>query len=169
MSARTHDETTLKIANKLFSKAPDIKKLNHMSQIQIKDLIRGVGFYNTKAKHIKEAAYKILKDFSGEIPQTREGLMSLPGVGRKTANLVLNRAFNIPAIAVDTHVHRISNMLGWVKTNTPEKTETELMKILPKKYWSDMNNLFVSIGQQYRSKKMLVKFLKENKLINSQV
>ena len=86
-------------------------------------------------------------------------------MGRKTANLVLNRAFGIPAIAVDTHVHRISNLLGWVKTKTPEQTEKELVKILPKKYWPDTNRLFVSIGRQFTSKKKLKEFLKENKLI----
>ena len=91
--------------------------------------------------------------------------MVLPGVGRKTANLVLNRTFGIPAIAVDTHVHRISNLLGWVKTKTPEQTEIELLKVLPKKYWPDTNRLFVSIGQRYRNKAKLLKFLKENNLI----
>ncbi|MBI3397279.1 endonuclease III [Candidatus Woesebacteria bacterium] len=168
MSARTRDETTLRIAHKLFEVAPDVKKLNQLTETQIKNLIRGVGFYNTKAKYIKETSEIILKDFKGKVPNTREKLMSLPGVGRKTANLVLNRAFNIPAIAVDTHVHKISNLLEWVKTNSPGKTEIKLMEVLPKKYWTDMNNLFVSIGQQYRSKKKLVDFLKANKLINSQ-
>lgn len=91
--------------------------------------------------------------------------MELPGVGRKTANLVLNRAFGIPAIAVDTHVHRISNLLGWVHTQTPEQTEKELIKTVPKKYWPEMNKLFVSIGRQFTSKKKLEEFLKENKLI----
>jgi endonuclease-3 len=86
-------------------------------------------------------------------------------VGRKTANLVLNRAFKIPSIAVDTHVHRISNLLGWVHTKTPEKTEVELMRILPKKYWSDINRLFVSIGRQFTLKKKLEEFLRKEKLI----
>ena len=91
--------------------------------------------------------------------------MKLPGVGRKTANLVLNRAFAKPAIAVDTHVHKISNLLGWVKTKTPEQTEKRLEKILPKKYWSDINRLFVSMGQQYRNQDKLKEFLRRNKLI----
>ena len=107
----------------------------------------------------------MLKEFEGEIPKTREQLMTLPGVGRKTANLVLNRAFNIPAIAVDTHVHRISNTLGWVNTISPEKTELALYKILPKKYWSDANRLFVSIGRQYTTKKRLDKFLEKEDLL----
>lgn len=92
--------------------------------------------------------------------------MKLPGVGRKTANLVLNRAFDIPAIAVDTHVHKITNMLGWVRTKTPEKTEKELTKILPQKYWKDTNHLFVSIGRQFNTTKKLEEFLKREKLIN---
>jgi endonuclease III len=100
-----------------------------------------------------------------KIPNTREELIKLPGVGRKTANLVLNRAFSIPAVAVDTHVHRITNLLGWVKTKTPEETESKLNKILPKKYWPETNKLFVSIGQQYRSKEKLIKFLKRNGLV----
>jgi len=100
-----------------------------------------------------------------KVPNTREKLMELPGVGRKTANLVLNRAFKIPAIAVDTHVHKISNILGWVHTKTPEQTEKELVKIIPKKYWPEMNKLFVSIGRQFTSKKKLEEFLKEKGLI----
>jgi endonuclease-3 len=160
MSARTRDSVTVIVAKKLFEVAPDLKHLKKLSQKEIEDLIKGIGFHKTKAKHIYELAQMIDK-----IPKSRDELMKLPGVGRKTANLVVNRAFNTPAIAVDTHVHKISNMLGWVKTTKPEKTEEELMKILPKKYWSDMNKLFVSIGQQYRSEKLQKEFLRENKLI----
>jgi endonuclease III len=160
LSARTKDELTLKVSEGLFNKAPDIKALRKLSQEAIQKLIYPVGFYKVKAKHIKR-----LSEMIDNIPKTREGLIKLPGVGRKTANLVLNRAFNIPAIAVDTHVHRISNLLGWVKTKTPEQTEMQLTKILPKKYWPYTNKLFVSIGQQYRSKVRLIKFLKENNLI----
>ncbi len=166
MSARTKDDTTLVAAKRLFKKAPDIKKLNKLTTKQIQDLIYPVGFYKTKAKHIKELAEKVIKEFDSKIPKTQKELTSLPGVGIKTANLVLNRAFGIPAIAVDTHVHRITNILNWVHTKTPEQTEKELNKIVPKKYWSDMNKLFVSIGRQFTSKKKLIEFLKEEKLIN---
>lgn len=165
MSARTNDDTTLAAANRLFTKAPDLKKLDRLSESEIRDLIYPVGFYKTKAKHIKALAMTVLAGYGGEIPQTLEGLTVLPGVGRKTANLVLNRAFNIPAIAVDTHVHRISNMLGIVHTKIPEQTEKELNKIIPKKYWPEMNKLFVSIGRQFTSKKKLEEFLKREKLI----
>jgi endonuclease-3 len=136
-----------------------------MGQDNIEKLIYPVGFYKTKAKHLKELSKKVLSDFEGNIPKTRTELILLPGVGRKTANLVLNRAFDIPAIAVDTHVHRISNMLGWVNTKTPEKTETELIKFLPKSYWSRTNKLFVSTGRQFTTTKRLNDFLKEKGLI----
>lgn len=165
LSARTRDDLTLNISNNLFKAAPNLTKLEKLDELEIRNLIYPVGFYKTKAKHLKFLAQKVIKDFGGIIPQTREELMTLPGVGRKTANLVLNRAFDIPAIAVDTHVHRISNLLGWVKTKTPQETELELIKIVPKKYWSDMNRLFVSIGQQYRSVYLLTGFLKKNGLI----
>ena len=165
LSSRTKDEVTLVVSKRLFLKAPDIEKLHRMNRSEIQKLIYPVGFYITKAKHLKNLAAIIKQDFNGTVPSSRNDLMILPGVGRKTTNLVLNRAFNKPAIAVDTHVHRISNLLGWVKTKTPQATEKELIKILPKKYWKDVNRLFVSVGRQYRSKKRLIKFLKDNLLV----
>lgn len=165
MSARTNDDTTLTASLRLFEKAPDIYFLNKLTEAEIAELIYPVGFYKTKAKHLKLLSEKIIIDFKGAIPQTREELVSLPGVGRKTANLVLNRAFGIPAIAVDTHVHRISNLLGWVNTTKPEKTELALMEKVPKKHWYEINKLMVSIGRQFVSKKKLIEFLKKEKLI----
>ncbi len=165
MSARTNDDTTLKAAKRLFKVAPKLDKLVQLDQSQIEKLIYPVGFYKTKARYLRMLAGSLLTRYGGKVPKTRDELMTLPGVGRKTANLVLNRAFKIPAIAVDTHVHRITNLLGWVHTKTPEQTEKELTKILPKKYWPNINRLFVSIGRQYASKKRLEKFLKEEKLI----
>lgn len=166
MSARTKDDTTLIVAKRLFKKAPNIEKLNKLDQLEIEKLIYPVGFYKTKARYIKDLARLILTSYDGKVPKTQKELTTLPGVGVKTANLVLNRAFRIPAIAVDTHVHRISNLLGWVKTKTPEQTEKELIKVLPKKYWSDINRLMVSIGRQFTSKKKLVEFLKKENLID---
>lgn len=160
LSARTKDDTTLIRSKELFKKAPSLSKLKNLKTEEIEKLIYPVGFSKTKAKHLYKLSRQITK-----VPKTREELVKLPGVGRKTANLVLNRAFGIPAIAVDTHVHRISNLLGWVKTKTPEQTEKELIKILPKKYWKDINRLFVSIGRQYTTKKKLVEFLKKEKLL----
>jgi endonuclease-3 len=165
MSARTNDDTTLDAARRLFKKAPNINKLDKLSEEEIAKTIYPVGFYKTKAKHIKKLTEKILKDFSGEIPDTREGLMKLAGVGRKTANLVLNRAFGKPAIAVDTHVHRITNILGWVNTKTPQETEFALIKIIPERDWYEINRLFVSIGRKYRSERQVKEFLKENNLL----
>ena len=160
MSARTKDEVTLEASERLFKKAPTIQQLAKLNLLTIQKLIYPVGFYKTKAKHIRKLSNQITK-----VPNTMSELIKLPGVGRKTANLILNRAYGIPAIAVDTHVHKISNLLGWVKTKTPEQTEKELIKILPKKYWSDTNRLFVSIGRQFTSKKKLEEFLRKEELI----
>lgn len=168
MSARTNDDTTLTVAQRLFKIAPTIQDLNQLTEEELIKLIYPVGFYKTKAKHIKRLSEKVINEFNGIIPKTREELMTLPGVGRKTANLVLNRAFGIPAIAVDTHLHRITNLLGWVKTKNPQETEKDLVAVIPEKYWSEMNKLFVSIGRQFRSLKKLNEFLQQNDLLNKQ-
>ena len=155
----------MEASKRLFAKAPNLEQLGKLEIRSIAKLIYPVGFYKTKTRQLKLLSNIILKKFNGKIPNTREGLMTLAGVGRKTANLVINRAFGVSAIAVDTHVHRISNLLGWVKTSSPEQTERELIKILPKKYWKDTNRLFVSVGRQCPTKKKLEGFLKKNKLI----
>jgi endonuclease-3 len=165
LSARTKDETTLEASKRLFDKAKDMKILNKLNTKEIEKLIYPVGFYKTKARHLSELARTVLAEYEGSVPSTQKKLITLPGVGIKTANLVLNRAFGIPAIAVDTHVHRISNMLDWVHTKTPEQTEKELVRTLPTKYWSEMNRLFVSIGRQFTSKKKLEEFLRKENLI----
>jgi len=159
LSSRTNDIITLRSSQKLFKKAGDLNKLNKLSAKEIEKLIYPVGFYKTKAKFLKNISAILLNKYKGQIPSTREELITLPGVGRKTANLVLNRAFSKPAISVDTHVHKIANLLGWVKTKTPENTEKELVKILPKRYWKDINRLFVSVGRQYNTKKKLIDFI----------
>jgi endonuclease III len=164
LSARTKDEVTLEASKRLFKIAPNLEQLDQLEIRVIEKLIYPVGFYKTKAKHLHDLARNILTRYDGKVPMTRSDLVTLPGVGIKTANLVLNRAFGIPAIAVDTHVHRISNLLGWVQTTSPEKTEIELEKILPKKYWHDINRLFVSIGRRFTSKKKLEEFLRREKL-----
>ena len=165
LSARTRDETTLAVSKKLFKKAPNVYKLNSLALEKLTSLTHPVGFYKTKSRHLKKLAKIIIEKYKGKIPKTHNDLMSLPGVGRKTANLVLNRAYKKPAIAVDTHVHKISNLLGWVNTKTPEQTESALVKILPKKYWKDVNRLLVSVGRQFRTKDKLEAFLRKNKLI----
>lgn len=158
LSSRTKDEVTLEASKRLFKVAPNLNSLCKLSKLEIENLIYPVGFYKTKSKNLVNLNIS-------KVPNTHEELMKIKGVGRKTANLVLNRAFGIPAIAVDTHVHRISNLLGWVNTKTPEQTEKELLKVLPERYWPETNKLFVSIGRQYRSIKKLREYLKENKLI----
>lgn len=165
MSSRTNDTTTLAASKRLFKVAPNLEQLGQLEIRIIEKLIYPVGFYKTKAKHLKKLCRTVLLSYGGKVPKTREELMKLPGVGRKTANLVLNRAFGIPAIAVDTHVHRITNLLGWVNTKTPERTETELQRVLPKKHWHDINRLFVSIGRKFSTKKKLEEFLNKEKLI----
>lgn len=165
MSARTRDETTLEVSKRLFQKAPTIESLAKIDVKMLEQVIYPVGFYKTKSKHIHSLALILIRNFGSKVPNTRDELMSLPGVGRKTANLVLNRAFGKPAIAVDTHVHRITNLLGWVSTKNPEETEKRLNNIIPQKYWSDINRLFVSIGRQYTTNKKLHEFLATNNLL----
>lgn len=164
LSTRTRDETTFAASERLFKKAPNIKTLDQLEIRSIRKLIYPVGFYKTKAKNLKRTAEIIVNQYNGKIPSSRDMLKKLPGIGQKTANLILARAFGQSTISVDTHVHKISNLLGWVKTKTPEQTERELMKVVPKKYWREVNRLLVSIGKQFRSKRKLIEFLKESNL-----
>lgn len=147
LSSRTKDSTTIPIVKKLFQKYPTPQHFINANLHSLQQDLYGVGFYRMKARHVKELSKIIIEKYNGKIPDTFEKLTSLPGVGRKTANCILNYAFHQPAIAVDTHVHRISNRLGWVKTKTPEETEDELKRIIPKESWARVNNLFVSHGQ----------------------
>ncbi|RLI78529.1 endonuclease III [Archaeoglobales archaeon] len=146
LSSRTRDEVTVKAGKKLFSKANTPEKLAKMDVKEIEELIEGVGFYRVKAKNLKKLAEILVKDYNSNVPLSLEELTKLPGVGRKTANIVLS-ASNIPTIAVDTHVHRISNRLGLVKTTKPEETEEQLKKIFPKELWNRVNQAFVGFGQ----------------------
>lgn len=147
LSQRTRDENTRIASNRLFAKFDTVEKLARADLSEIERLIKASGFYKTKARRIKEIAQKLVERYDGEVPEKLDELLDLPGVGRKTAACVIVYGFNKPAIPVDTHVHRISNRLGWVKTKTPEQTEQELMKKIEKKYWMDINDLFVSHGQ----------------------
>lgn len=147
LSARTKDQTTAAAIGRLFPVAPNPEALEALSIEEIERLIFPVGFYHAKAQHLK-ALPKVLRErFGGVIPHTVEELIELPGVGRKTANLVVALAFHLPAICVDTHVHRINNRLGLVKTKTPLETEMALRKLLPERLWMDWNAIFVSFGQ----------------------
>ena len=147
LSARTKDENTTKAADKLFKVYGTPQKLAKAKVKDVEKMIKSVGFYHVKSRRIINAANIILSKYHGKVPANIEQLTDIPGVGRKTANCVLVYAFEEPAIPVDTHVHRISNRLGLVDTKTPEETEMELRKNVPKKYWLPINNTFVMYGQ----------------------
>lgn len=147
LSARTKDETTTKAVKMLFSKYKTPKELANAKVKDIEKIIRSIGFYHVKSKRIIEVSKIIDSKYNGIIPDSLDELIQLPGVGRKTANCVLVYAFDKPAIPVDIHVHRISNRLGLVNTKSPEETELELMKKIPKKYWIKINDTFVMYGQ----------------------
>ncbi|MBD3316332.1 MAG: endonuclease III [Chitinivibrionales bacterium] len=147
LSARTRDETTTAASGRLFAHASSPSELQRLSEPFIRELIYPVGFANAKAKHLKQLPEVLEREFGGRIPETVEELTRLPGVGRKTANLVVAVAFNKPAVCVDTHVHRITNRWGYVKTKTPYETEMRLREILPKRYWTTINAYLVSFGQ----------------------
>ncbi len=147
LSQRTRDERTTLATERLFSRFKDAAELARAKEAEVRDLIRPAGFYNMKAKSIIKVAKQLVEEFGGEVPSEVEALMSLPSVGRKTANCVLVYGFDKPAIPVDTHVHRISNRLGLVATKTPEETEAALVKGVPKRYWLELNDLFVRFGQ----------------------
>jgi len=147
LSLRTKDKVTIEASKRLFSLAKNPKEMTKLSLRQIENAIKIVNYYKTKAKRIREISYFLLKNYKGQVPDRIEELLKLRGVGRKTANIVLTHGFNKYAIAVDTHVHRISNRLGILNTKTPEETEKELMKILPKKHWKKYNTLLVVWGQ----------------------
>lgn len=147
LSSRTKDEVTAAASTRLFEQAPDIYRLAELDEEQIRGLIFPVGFYKTKAVHLQKTALMLLDEYEGVVPDTLDALMRLPGVGRKTANLVLAVAFDRPAICVDTHVHRIMNIWGFVKTQTPYETEMALRRKLPQKHWIKVNRLLVAFGQ----------------------
>lgn len=147
LSARTKDETTTKAVKALFSKYKTPKELANAKVKDIEKIIKSIGFYHVKSKRIIEVSKIIDSKYNGMVPDNLDELIQLPGVGRKTANCVLVYAFDKPAIPVDIHVHRISNRLGLVNTKSPEETELELMKKIPKKYWIKINDTFVMYGQ----------------------
>ena len=148
ISLRTKDEVTLEASKRLFRIAPDIKSLSQMQPEQIAELIKPAGFYKRKGEQIKKVATIIVNDFNGIVPDDMDTLLSLPGVGIKTASLVLNLGYGIDAVCVDCHVHEIANRLGWVDTKTAENTEKRLREILPQRFWIPLNELLVRYGQK---------------------
>ncbi|MFB5630854.1 MAG: endonuclease III domain-containing protein [Nitrosopumilaceae archaeon] len=147
LSARTRDENTTKVVKKLFLKYKSARALSKARIKDVEKIIKSIGFYHVKAKRIIDVASIISSKYKGKVPSSIEDLLTLPGVGRKTANCVLVYAYEKPAIPVDIHVHRISNRLGLVNTKTPEDTEQELMKKIAKKFWLEINDTFVMYGQ----------------------
>jgi endonuclease-3 len=147
LSLRTQDATTAQASHRLFAVADSPQALIKLSAKRLEKLIFPVGFYRTKAKNILEICRTLVDRYGGNVPDEIDELLKLKGVGRKTANLVVTLGYNKPGICVDTHVHRISNRWGYVKTSMPEKTEFALRARLPKKYWIEYNDLLVSFGQ----------------------
>jgi len=145
ISTRTRDEQTRRICRDLFAVAPGPEALLELSATRLERMLHGAGFYRQKTKHLKRLA-RIIVDRGG-VPRTREELLELPGIGPKCANIVLANCFQVPAIAVDTHVHRISNRLGWIRTDTPEETEQDLTPLVPIRWRRRINVLLVAHGQ----------------------
>ncbi len=147
LSLRTQDATTAKASQRLFAVADSPPAMVELTAKKIEKLIYPVGFYKTKARQIREMCQTIIDRHDGKVPDELDELLTFKGVGRKTANLVVTLGYHKPGICVDTHVHRISNRWGYIKTATPEKTEVALRAKLPKQYWIEYNNLLVNFGQ----------------------
>jgi len=147
LSLRTKDEVTREAAPRLLARAQTPQEMLALPEGEIARLIFPVGFYKTKARRLREICSTLVAKYGGRVPDDLEELLKLPGVGRKTANLVITLGYGLPGVCVDTHVHRISNRLGYVKTKTPEQTEMALRKKLPPEYWIEYNDLLVTWGQ----------------------
>lgn len=149
LSLRTNDLTTYPCSLRMLELGTKPDDFLNIDEDTLAKAIYPVGFYKNKAKQILEISRILVEKYDGKVPDSIEELVKFKGVGRKTANLVLAKGFCIPAICVDVHVHRISNRLGWVKTKTPEETEFALRKLLPEKYWLDINTILVTFGQNH--------------------
>lgn len=147
ISLRTKDEITERISRELFKIADTPNKIAIISTEKLEKIVFSSGHYKKKTQTLKHVSKEILERFNGKVPSDKEELMSIKGIGPKTANIVLNFAFGKQVLPIDTHCHRVPNRLGWVKTKTPEQTEKELEKILPKKYWNEFNGIFVLFGR----------------------
>ncbi len=147
LSLRTNDLTTYPCSLRMLELGTTPKDFLNVDVDTLAKAIYPVGFYKNKAQQILDISKELVEKYDSKVPDSIDELIKFKGVGRKTANLVLAKGFGIPAICVDVHVHRISNRLGWVKTKTPDETEMELRKHLPKKYWLDINTILVTFGQ----------------------
>ncbi len=147
LSTQTKDSITSEISKKLFEIADSPKKILALTDQELEKLLKPISFYKRKAKYIKEISRIIIEKYNGNIPNSYEEIIKFPGVGRKVANVFLSNVYKKDVIAVDIHVHRISNRLGWVKTKNPLQTEKELYKVIPKHLWKDINLYLVAFGQ----------------------
>jgi len=147
LSAQTTDKQVNKVTEKLFKKYPDAHAFSKLSPEEVEREIKSIGLYRNKSKNIVAASKLLVEKYGGQVPSTREELMTLPGIGRKTANVVLSNAFGIPAIAVDTHVQRVANRLGLAQSNDPLKTEEQLMLVIPQEDWSDAHHWLIWHGR----------------------
>lgn len=147
LSLRARDENTEKVSNQLFQVVDTPEQLVKIPILKLEKIIFSSGHYKKKARVLQSVSNELITRFNSKVPDKKEDLLSIKGIGPKTANIVLAFAFNQPVIPVDTHVHRIPNRIGWIKTKKPEQTEQELMKILPKIYWADVNAIFVQFGR----------------------
>jgi len=164
LSLRAKDTKTLPVSRKLFSVAKTPKDFVNLPLSHLEKLIYSIGFYKQKARTIKSVSEEILTRFNGRVPRTRDELLSINGIGLKTASLVLGMAFDVPAICVDVHVHRLSNALGIVHTKNPVQTEEELERILPQKYWIEYNHLLVKLGQNLKEIKPFLPYFMQQDL-----
>ena len=147
MAAQATDRQVNIITRELFKSAPDAESLSRLELDTVIGFVRSINYFNTKAKNILEVSRILVTRYNGKVPETREELESLPGVGRKTANVVLSSAFHQAVMPVDTHVHRVSNRIGLVKTDKVEQTETELMKIIPEAWVIDFHHYLLLHGR----------------------
>lgn len=152
MSAQSRDETTILIAKELFMRYPKLCDLATARYEDVLEVMQSMNYNRTKARNVIAAAQYLLDQHGGKVPSTVEELVEIPGVGRKTANLVLSEIHAQDCITVDTHVHRLANVLGLVKTKTPHETERALQKIAPRRYWSRINRIFVLWGKEVRGR-----------------
>jgi len=148
ISLRTRDAVTERVSHQVLSSAPDVDSMLSIEQEKLESLLKPAGFYRQKADQLKRIASILKRDFDGNVPDNMETLLSLPGVGRKTANFVMGMVFGVPSVCVDVHVHRISNRLGFVSTSTPEEPEFSLQKIFPEEEWTGINHIMVRFGQK---------------------
>jgi len=147
ISARTREEQTTAVSERVFARYPDARTLSGADEGELYDLLDGSQYREVKAPRLIKMAQILVEKHGGEVPKSVEALLALPGVGRKTANCVLIYAYNIPALCVDTHMHRITNRLGWVHTKTPDQTEKALGRIIPRDLWTGVNRLFLQHGR----------------------